>query len=134
MKLEKRRDEVSSANYLFELIDKIKVVQMLIDKTKKVNKEINLENDKKGKNLNDIENVHGVPESVKETHEVKTEISFLERKNQVSQHRINEIEKELEDIKAKLPEVEEKLDKMKILANHYHIVVDEKSKQSKKII
>jgi len=40
----------------------------------------------------------------------------------------------LEDIKAKLPEVEEKLDKMKILANHYHIVVDEKSKQSKKII
>jgi len=54
---------------------------MLIDKTKKVNKEINLENDKKGKNLNDIENVHGVPESVKETHEVKTEISFLERKN-----------------------------------------------------
>ena len=134
MKLEKRRDEVSSANYLFELIDKIKVVQMLMDKSKKVNKEINLENDKKGKNLNDIENVHGVPESVKETHEVKTEISFLERKNQVSQHRINEIEKELEDIKAKLPEVEEKLDKMKILANHYHIVVDEKSKQSKKII
>ena len=47
---------------------------------KKENKNILLETDKKGKNLNDFENENGINDVLKEVHDIKMEIAMNQRK------------------------------------------------------
>jgi hypothetical protein len=44
--------------------------------------------------LNDIENIQGIPESLKQAHDYKTELSLLEKKNEKLESRLQEMQQE----------------------------------------
>lgn len=63
-------------------------------------------------------------------HDLKTEVTLLERKNEKYKTRFETTEQEIDFLKEKLPELNDKYGKLKLLAKKYNVEHDPNSKKA----
>jgi len=104
-KLKERLEVIKDPEYLYQIEEKIEETMKKAEEIKRGNQKLITATLASGKNLNNIENVDGMPQNIKEANEKTKDLYLLKRKLEKLQERNREFAKEKQEKSSKIQEL-----------------------------
>lgn len=125
-----RMQAIGEGTYLIDIHEKIENTRRSIEEQKKFNKQILLEQKKQGKNLDNIENIAGMPEKLVKGNEIAVLLPGLSKKNQMLKERNDLVMIQIEELERKNDAIQDKYDKALQLADAYKLFRNVKKREA----
>ena len=132
-KLSSRMDNIGDGTHMIKLQEKIENTAKAIEDLKKSNKVILLDQKKQAKNLDNIENVVGMPDKLARGNEISSLLPSLTRKNQHLKDKNDYVMIQIEELERKNETIQPRYEKAMQLADAYKLFRNDKKRESYEI-